>query len=102
MGFAKKMRRGASKPFRVGVAGPADRGLLMKYALICGIGNSLRVLKGRAGLALNTLTGETPEDVVRGVGEAQAADPALGMSGIHFFTFGSLAKSANWAKQFQA
>jgi len=97
--FAKKIRaQGVKAPFRVGVAGPADRGLLMKYALICGIGNSLRVLKGRAGLALNTLTGETPEDVVRGVGAAQAADPSLGMSGIHFFTFGSLAKSANWAK----
>ena len=74
----------------------------MKYALICGIGNSLRVLKGRANLALNTLTGETPEDVVRGVGEAQDADPSLNIAGIHFFTFGSLAKSANWAKQFQA
>ena len=101
--FAKRIRaQGVKAPFRVGVAGPADRGLLMKYALICGIGNSLRVLKGRAGLALSTLTGETPEDVVRGVGEAQAADPSLGMSGIHFFTFGSLAKSAQWAKGFQA
>ena len=103
VGFAKKLRaEGTTAPFRVGVAGPADRGLLMKYALICGIGNSLRVLKGRAGLALNTLTGETPEDVVRGVGDAQAADPSLNISGIHFFTFGSLAKSAQWAKQFQA
>jgi methylenetetrahydrofolate reductase (NADPH) len=74
----------------------------MKYALICGIGNSLRVLKGRANLALSTLTGETPEEVIRGVAEAQDADPNLGVSGIHFFTFGSLAKSANWAKQFQA
>jgi methylenetetrahydrofolate reductase (NADPH) len=101
--FAKKLRKeGTTVPFRVGVAGPADRGLLMKYALICGIGNSLRVLKGRANLALNTLTGETPEDVVRGIGEAQLADPSLGMSGIHFFTFGSLAKSAQWAKSFQA
>jgi methylenetetrahydrofolate reductase (NADPH) len=99
--FAKKIRvEGVTAPFRVGVAGPADRALLMKYALICGIGNSLRVLKGRANLALSTLTGETPEEVVRGVGEAQDADPGLNIAGIHFFTFGSLAKSANWAKQF--
>ncbi|MEI9892323.1 MAG: hypothetical protein WDN45_19315 [Caulobacteraceae bacterium] len=57
VGFAKKLRaEGTKAPFRVGVAGPADRALLMKYALICGIGNSLRVLKGRAGLALSTLT----------------------------------------------
>jgi methylenetetrahydrofolate reductase (NADPH) len=101
VGFARKIRaEGVKAPFRVGVAGPADRALLMKYALICGIGNSLRVLKGRANLALSTLTGETPEDVIRGVAEAQDADPSLGICGIHFFTFGSLAKSANWAKQF--
>ena len=85
-------------PFRVGVAGPADRGLLIKYALICGVGNSLRVLKGRADLAMNTLSGETPEAVIKDLAAAQARDPALGMSGIHFFTFGSLAKSAQWAE----
>jgi len=33
---------------------------------------------------------------LREVADAQAAEPALGVSGIHFFTFGSLAKSAEW------
>jgi methylenetetrahydrofolate reductase (NADPH) len=97
--FAKRIRaQGVTAPFRVGVAGPADRGLLIKYALICGVGNSLRVLKGRSDLAMNALSGETPEAVIREVATAQAADPSLGISGIHFFTFGSLAKSAQWAQ----
>jgi len=34
--------------------------------------------------------------------KAQANDPTLGMSGIHFFTFGSLAKSAQWAETHRA
>ena len=101
--YAKRIRaQGVKAPFRVGVAGPADRGLLIKYALICGVGNSLKMLQKRSDLALNTLSGETPETVIREVAAAQAADSSLGISGIHFFTFGSLAKSAQWAKSFQA
>lgn len=97
--FAKRIRaQGVKAPFRVGVAGPADRGLLLKYALICGVGNSIRVLKGRADLAMNTLSGETPEAVIKDLAIAQAREPGLGLSGIHFFTFGSLAKSAQWAE----
>jgi methylenetetrahydrofolate reductase (NADPH) len=99
--FTKHMRsQGVKAPFRVGVAGPANRGLLIKYALICGVGNSLKMLQKRADLAMNTLSGETPEAVIRDLAAAQAADPSLGISGIHFFTFGSLAKSAEFAKDF--
>jgi methylenetetrahydrofolate reductase (NADPH) len=99
--FAKRMRaQGVKAPFRVGVAGPANRGLLIKYALICGVGNSLKMLQKRADLAMNTLSGETPEAVIGDLAKAQAANPSLGLSGIHFFTFGSLAKSAEFAKAF--
>lgn len=101
--YAKRIRaQGVKTPFRVGVAGPADRGLLIKYALICGVGNSLKMLQKRSDLAMSTLSGETPETVIRDLADAQAADPSLGLSGIHFFTFGSLAKSANWAKSQKA
>ena len=97
--LAERMRQqGVKAPFRVGVAGPADRALLIKYSLICGVGNSLRVLKGRGELAKTVLSGETPEELITEVAQAQAANPALGISGIHFFTFGSVAKTANWAE----
>lgn len=97
--LAEHMRRqGVKAPFRVGVAGPADRGLLLKYAIICGVGNSINMLKKRMDLAKNTLSGETPEALVREVAAAQAQRPELGVSGIHFFTFGSLARSAQWAQ----
>jgi len=96
--LARRMRAlGVTAPFRVGVAGPAERSTLVKYALMCGVGASLRALKERQDLARNVLTGETPEALLAEVADAQAREPQLGMAGVHFFTFGALAKSAEWA-----
>ena len=96
--LAKRMRaKGVTVPFRVGVAGPAERTTLVKYALMCGVGASLRALKERQDLARNVLAGETPEALLTEVAQAQECDPSLGIAGVHFFTFGALAKSAAWA-----
>lgn len=96
--LAERMRgQGVKAPFRVGVAGPAGRATLVKYALMCGVGASMRALKERQDLARNALTGETPEALLSEVALAQARNPALGIAGVHFFTFGSIGKSAQWA-----
>jgi methylenetetrahydrofolate reductase (NADPH) len=98
--LAKRMRsQGVAVPFRVGVAGPAERATLVKYALMCGVGASLRALKERQDLARNVLAGETPGGLLAEVAEAQRASPGLGVAGVHFFTFGSLARSARWAAE---
>ena len=98
IGLARRMRAvGVTAPFRVGVAGPAERATLVKYALMCGVGASLRALKERQDLARSVLTGETPEALLSEVAQAQACDPSLGIAGVHFFTFGALARSAEWA-----
>jgi methylenetetrahydrofolate reductase (NADPH) len=97
--LTERMRaQGATVPYRVGVAGPAERATLVKYALMCGVGASLRALKERQELAKNVLTRETPEALLNEVAIAQAANPALKIAGVHFFTFGALAKSAQWAQ----
>jgi methylenetetrahydrofolate reductase (NADPH) len=97
--LAKHMRaQGVKAPFRVGVAGPASRMLLLKYAMICGVGASMRFLQKKPELAKGVLSGETPEELLREVALKQMQTPELGISGVHFFTFGSLAKSAQWAE----
>jgi methylenetetrahydrofolate reductase (NADPH) len=97
--LAKRMRaQGVKAPFRVGVAGPANRMLLLKYAIICGVGSSMRFLQNKPELAKGVMSGETPEDLLRDVASKQDETPQLGISGVHFFTFGSLAKSAQWAE----
>jgi methylenetetrahydrofolate reductase (NADPH) len=96
--FARRLRdKGIEAPLRVGVAGPANRATLLRYALMCGVGRSLKVLREQQGLAQNALGGVTPEAVLRGVAAAREEQPALGVSGAHFFTFGSLAASVRFA-----
>jgi len=98
--FARALRReGIDAPLRVGVAGPADRTKLIRYALRCGVGASLRVLRERGSLARNVLAGETPDTLLGAAAVAQKEEPELGMAGIHFFTFGDPAGSARWAEE---
>lgn len=98
--FARKLRaEGVKAPFRVGVAGPSSRATLVKYAIICGVGASLRALKERQDLAKNMTSGETPERLITELAEALEKQPELGINGVHFFTFGSLEKSATFVKQ---
>lgn len=100
--FAERIRaEGVKARFRVGVAGPAKRSTLLKYALICGVGPSLRALKERQELTQNLLMGETPETLLTEVAVALARNPALNIWGVHFFTFAALRKSIEWAESFR-
>ena len=101
--FAESLRReGIATPLRVGVAGPADRARLIKYALRCGVGASLRILRERSELARNVLAGETPDEILGAIAAAAAERPALAIGGVHFFTFGNPAGSISWAEEARA
>jgi methylenetetrahydrofolate reductase (NADPH) len=89
---------GIAEPLRVGLAGPADRRTLWKYALHCGIGNSIKALGTRVDAVANLLARRTPDGIVRELAAAQRQDPGLGIAGIHIFTFGGVASAASWAK----
>jgi methylenetetrahydrofolate reductase (NADPH) len=98
--MARRFRAlGVSAPVRAGVVGPADRTALIKYGLMCGVGASLRALKERHELAKSVMSGETPEALLTEVAQAQAAEPALGIGGVHFFTFGALHKSTRFVDE---
>ena len=85
-------------PYRVGVAGPADRATLIRYGLMCGIGPSLKALRRRQGLSRSLIGRETPEALLAEVAMARQANPALGACGVHIFSFGGLGKSVAWAE----
>ena len=87
---------GIATPVRVGLAGPANRRTLWKYALYCGIGNSIRALGTRVDAVANLLA-RTPEPILRQLATAQRQDSGLGIEGIHIFTFGGVASTADWA-----
>ena len=85
--------RGLDLPVIVGLAGPATPATLTKFALRCGIGNSMRSLRGQIGRFGRLLTDTGPDDVMRGLQSAPTAVTAP-IAGFHLFPFGGLRKAA--------
>ncbi|WP_425962365.1 methylenetetrahydrofolate reductase [Rhizobium nepotum] len=87
---------GIDLPVHIGVSGPAKITTLLKYAALCGVGNSIAYLKKNA-LSLTTLAkGHSPESVVGPIERHWHANPAGLIRQIHVFPFGGLQNSADW------
>jgi methylenetetrahydrofolate reductase (NADPH) len=90
---------GIELPVIVGLAGPATPATLTKFALRCGIGNSMRALRGQIGRFGRLLIDTGPDDVVRGLQSAPPGATAP-IAGFHLFPFGGLRKSADWLRNY--
>jgi methylenetetrahydrofolate reductase (NADH) len=102
LGWMKALdARGIALPVIVGLAGPATPATLTKFALRCGIGNSMRAVRSQIGRFGRLLTDAGPDDVVRGLDAAPAAVTA-GVTGFHFFPFGGLRRTAHWLRDYSA
>jgi len=86
---------GITAPLRIGVAGPADARTLWKYALHCGIGNSMRALGTHVDAISNLLVRNAPDTVLAEV--AAGRGPDSGIAGVHFFSFGGVPAVTRWA-----
>jgi methylenetetrahydrofolate reductase (NADPH) len=93
---ARMRAAGIDLPIRIGLAGPAGLATLMKFALRCGVGNSIKALSLRGPAIARLLTEAGPDRVIGDL--AAAHDPALGIAGLHFFCFGGLTRTADWAR----
>jgi methylenetetrahydrofolate reductase (NADPH) len=89
--------RGIDLPVIVGLAGPATPATLTKFALRCGIGNSMRSLRSQIGRFGRLLTDTGPDDVVRGL-QSAPADATAPIAGFHLFPFGGLRKAGEWLR----
>lgn len=91
--------RGIDLPVIVGLAGPATPATLMKFALRCGVGNSMRAVRSQIGRFGRLLTDTGPDDVMRGLQSAPeaATEP---IAGFHLFPFGGLRKSGDWLRSY--
>ena len=86
-------------PVIVGLAGPATPATLTKFALRCGIGNSMRSLRSQIGRFGRLLTDTGPDDVMRGLRSAPEAATAP-IAGFHLFPFGGLRKAGAWLRDY--
>jgi len=92
--------RGIELPVIVGLAGPASPATLTKFALRCGVGNSIRALRGQIGRFGRLLTDNGPDDVMRGLQSAAEAATAP-IAGFHLFPFGGVRKAAEWSRGYR-
>ena len=92
--------RGIGLPVIVGLAGPATPATLTKFALRCGIGNSIRSLRSQIGRFGRLLTDTGPDDVMRGLQSAPKAATAP-IAGFHLFPFGGLRKAGEWLRSYR-
>jgi methylenetetrahydrofolate reductase (NADPH) len=90
---------GVDLPVRIGLAGPAGIATLTRYAMHCGVGNSIKALTKSASFG-KLLTERDPEPVIRELlAEAPGGDPfakPFGIGALHFYTFGGLKKTVEW------
>ena len=92
--------RGLDLPVIVGLAGPASPATLTKFALRCGIGNSIRALRSQIGRFGRLLADTGPDDVMRGLRSASPAATAS-IAGFHLFPFGGLRKAGQWSRAYR-
>jgi methylenetetrahydrofolate reductase (NADPH) len=99
--FLATLRRfrdeGVTAPVRVGLAGPASRATLLRYAAICGVGASIRFLGNRTDSMGKLMTRYSPMDVVAPLDRGLRSEPDLIRPALHLFPFGGVAETCIWA-----
>ncbi|NTT86496.1 methylenetetrahydrofolate reductase [Tabrizicola fusiformis] len=87
---------GVKLPVHIGVAGPAKLQTLIKFAIACGVGPSLKVLQKRAMDVTKLLLPYEPTDVIAALAAHKAANPGFGIEQVHFFPLGGIKTNAQW------
>ncbi|MCR8547324.1 methylenetetrahydrofolate reductase [Salipiger sp. P9] len=88
---------GVALPIHIGLAGPAKLQTLIKYAVSCGVGPSLKVLQKRARDVSKLLLPYEPTELAQDLAARKAADPAFPIEQAHLFPLGGLRSCADWA-----
>jgi methylenetetrahydrofolate reductase (NADPH) len=96
-GWAERIQAmGVTIPVHVGIAGPTKLQTLIKFAIACGVGPSLKVLQKRAMDLSKLLVPYEPTEVIAGLAAYKAANPGSLIEQIHVFPLGGINPSAEW------
>jgi len=89
--------KGIDLPIHVGMPGPASLRQLAKFAMLCGVGASMRMLTTRTSAMANLLSTQAPDEMVTALAKHRGGNPQSRFKKIHFFAFGGVVKTARWA-----
>ena len=90
---------GITIPIHIGIAGPAKLQTMIKFAIACGVGPSLKVLQKRAKDVTKLLLPFEPTQVLTDLAAHKEANPDSNIESVHFFPLGGIKTNANWAIQ---
>ncbi|MEF2976024.1 methylenetetrahydrofolate reductase [Subtercola sp. YIM 133946] len=92
--------RGIQTPIRIGTPGPAGIKRLLNFARRFGVGANTMIVK-KYGFSLTNLMGTAgPDRFVTDLSGMLADQPGSGEVKLHFYTFGGLRATAEWAGNF--
>ncbi len=101
--WAERLKaEGITMPIHIGVAGPTKLQTLLKYAIACGVGPSLRVLERRARDVTKLLVPFEPDEFLLKLAEHKAKNPDFLIEAVHFFPLGGIVPTAEWLSRHKA
>lgn len=98
--WARQLRKhGILLPVHVGLAGPAPLDKLIRYAILCGIGASLKAAISNANLVANlTRAARSADHVLTALIRESTSPDRATMVQPHFFPFGGSVITAKWIR----
>jgi methylenetetrahydrofolate reductase (NADPH) len=85
-------------PIHIGIAGPAKLQTLIRFAVACGVGPSLRVLQKRAMDVTKLVLPYEPTELLAELAAHKAAHPESLIEQVHLFPLGGIAPASDWAR----
>jgi len=85
-----------SLPIHIGVPGPAKLQSMIKFAMTCGVGPSVRVLTRRAKDVTKMVTPFEPTQFLDELARHKAANPNFNVESAHFFPLGGINATADY------
>ena len=91
--------RGILVPLHAGVAGPTPFARLLRFAMHCGVGASLKAVSGNpASLGRLPHLATRADQMLLGVLRAKQENPVSRIFAPHFFAFGGVVETARWLR----
>ena len=91
-----------SLPIHIGVAGPAKLQTMIKFAILCGVGPSLRVLEKRAKDLTKLLLPYSPNKFLLELSKYKKETLKSNIHSVHFFPLGGINKTTEFLSEINA
>jgi len=90
--------RAPQVPVYIGMAGPTSTSSLLRFARHCGVSESLRALSALGVKAAKLACHTNPDEQLEVMARYRAGHELGNVIGIHVFSFGGFARSAEWMR----